>query len=1211
LGDITLPKILVILGASLVFSLPAYSASNTDVQWVARWLDDGAGNPATQAAVQGASPKRFFAAGDDCTLLDENNTTGTFGPYSAGNECVLGEGPGRGQDADWDHLIRLNIQTVDPACNINARLKFKVGNFELDVDWEYCEFLPQGGVNDELLYSFPVPQRSAFADGVESVEVFIPNNTTQRIGWWRFPPPPPPAQCSEVTDWQAAADTPEWTCTHEGTTYEYADFHILTTDGTDVCAARATYLPTAEGDNQGLFCSQTDTNKLRAIFNWNNGSRNKTLSWLVDVEQIGSRTKADVACGVDGETVAGRCANQLNAGKRAFNKMVGSGGTGIRDLDTSNLDSFEQMFFRAKEFDQSLSGWNTADVTTIAQMFQEAGNFTNGGDPGINNWDTRKVTKMNGAFDRAVSFNHDLSGWDTSEVTDMSSMFYGASSFNGSVSSWNTSKAINMRAIFQSAVAFNRDLSHFDVALVTDMSNMFKSASVFNQDISAWTTVRVINMTSMFESAKVFNRDLSAWNVLGISTQPSNFSKSATKWTGTDPATNQPWCNKGQPRWGTDGTGLCLSDLNFDVSSEPMALVETGESVRFTVTFSNESENDVQGATLKFSLPSGTAFNEAATPIPPSTNANGQLTWTGITVPKASAGGALVVTLDVPSSYTNSNLVANFVMEVSNLSVTATQSLQVVPGGEPAFAATLDAPNYALAGTELTYQLSVSNIGTRDAGNATVTLIWDQTDLVPESNGGNCAGSPLTCSWSVSLAAEDEGGWDTDLTVTVPSTAEFGDVMDAQLTVSDAGSDATDSALATTTVNSRPDLVLVMTSSPRRVVAPGGEVGMTMALKNVGTAPAKNVVLTLPTSTASFASATNNGSADGDNVVWPPITTLAASDTSTTYTATLTAGADDSVIQTQASLAGTTEGGSSVSDTSNLITLRVTNEADPVLTAAFDPENFVPGQDIALTFDIENEGSAQLSSGTLVVPLPRDTSLATAPTSTGASCTEAACTIPVDALAAGGSATASVSLIVDAGSSLTRLGGAGALKPNTVGAFQFQAATAEADVQVTSDTKEPFEISITPPAGSGCSLTSVSTQKDTGVTGFTLVRDQLLNFSITGCDPGTSVPVAITVQGDALPAGTIAIKTDDSGASGSQISGATISGNTLSYTLIDNGPLDLDTDLGELRDPVSAAIAGGSGIYVPFFIPVPIPYWVLGLLTALMGWLGYRRLRLA
>ena len=145
----------------LVFSLlatPAYSASLTDVQWIARWLDDGTGTgiPAEQAEVQAASPKRFYAAGEDCTLLDENNTTGTFGPYSAGNDCVLGEGPGRGQDADWDNILRLNIRTNNSACNQNATLTFKVGAFELDVNWEYCKFQPQGGAGkDALLYSFP------------------------------------------------------------------------------------------------------------------------------------------------------------------------------------------------------------------------------------------------------------------------------------------------------------------------------------------------------------------------------------------------------------------------------------------------------------------------------------------------------------------------------------------------------------------------------------------------------------------------------------------------------------------------------------------------------------------------------------------------------------------------------------------------------------------------------------------------------------------------------------------------------------------------------------------------------------------------------------------------------------------------------------------------------------------------------------------------
>jgi hypothetical protein len=85
----------------------------------------------------------------------------------------------------------------------------------------------------------------------------------------------------------------------------------------------------------------------------------------------------------------------------------------------------------------------------------------------------------------------------------------------------------------------------------------------------------------------------------------------------------------------------------------------------------------------------------------------------------------------------------------------------------------------------------------------------------------------------------------------------------------------------------------------------------------------------------------------------------------------------------------------------------------------------------------------------------------------------------------------------------------------------------------------------------------------------------------------------------------LAIKTDDSGANGAQIAGATVSGNTLRYTLTDNGPLDLDPADGELRDPLAV------GVVIAPVLPVPIPYWVLALLTGLMGWLGYRRLRLA
>ena len=68
-----------------------------------------------------------------------------------------------------------------------------------------------------------------------------------------------------------------------------------------------------------------------------------------------------------------------------------------------------------------------------------------------------------------------------------------------------------------------------------------------------------------------------------------------------------------------------------------------------------------------------------------------------------------------------------------------------------------------------------------------------------------------------------------------------------------------------------------------------------------------------------------------------------------------------------------------------------------------------------------------------------------------------------------------------------------------------------------------------------------------------------------------------------------------------EILGATITGNVISYTLLDNGPNDLDDNLGAIRDPVTAA--------VPIVAPVPtLPFYVLLLLSVLLGLLGLRKL---
>lgn len=77
-----------------------------------------------------------------------------------------------------------------------------------------------------------------------------------------------------------------------------------------------------------------------------------------------------------------------------------------------------------------------------------------------------------------------------------------------------------------------------------------------------------------------------------------------------------------------------------------------------------------------------------------------------------------------------------------------------------------------------------------------------------------------------------------------------------------------------------------------------------------------------------------------------------------------------------------------------------------------------------------------------------------------------------------------------------------------------------------------------------------------------------------------------------------------------QWSGATISPDrkTVSYTVIDNGVGDANSAVGRISDPFAPAVgpAGGGVVGVPVDAP-----WALAMLSAALGWLGWRRLRRA
>ena len=158
--------------------------------------------------------------------------------------------------------------------------------------------------------------------------------------------------------------------------------------------------------------------------------------------------------------------------------------------------------------------WNTSQVTDMSHMFERAESFNQD----ISGWDTRRVTDMSNMFSAAESFNQDISGWDTRQVTDMSNMFSVATSFNQDIGkgNWNTERVTNMMGMFVLARSFNQDISGWDTRRVTNMWMMFMGAQSFNQDISRWITSQVTDMSRMFYYAHDFNQDISGWDTSNV-----------------------------------------------------------------------------------------------------------------------------------------------------------------------------------------------------------------------------------------------------------------------------------------------------------------------------------------------------------------------------------------------------------------------------------------------------------------------------------------------------------------------------------------------------------------------------------------------------------------------------------------------------------------------------------------------------------------------
>ncbi|WP_104706599.1 BspA family leucine-rich repeat surface protein, partial [Helicobacter bizzozeronii] len=172
-------------------------------------------------------------------------------------------------------------------------------------------------------------------------------------------------------------------------------------------------------------------------------------------------------------------------------------------------------------------------ITDLSYVFSESNrkNFE-----GLETWDVSNANNMEGMFEKAIHFNHDISSWDVSRVKNMDGMFKDCQNFNQPLNNWDVSRVEGMLQMFEGCTHFNQPLGDWDVSGVEDMQDMFANCQNFNQPLNSWDVSNVEDMHSMFEGCQNFNQPLNDWdissvkNMAGMFFKCANFNQSLENW---------------------------------------------------------------------------------------------------------------------------------------------------------------------------------------------------------------------------------------------------------------------------------------------------------------------------------------------------------------------------------------------------------------------------------------------------------------------------------------------------------------------------------------------------------------------------------------------------------------------------------------------------------------------------------------------------------
>jgi uncharacterized repeat protein (TIGR01451 family) len=327
----------------------------------------------------------------------------------------------------------------------------------------------------------------------------------------------------------------------------------------------------------------------------------------------------------------------------------------------------------------------------------------------------------------------------------------------------------------------------------------------------------------------------------------------------------------------TFATTVSSTAADLAVIKSGASAVVPGANLTYTITVTNNGPNDAQAVSLSDLLPSTETFvSQSQTTGSDAfslSNTGNQVSDTIATLPNGHSD-TFTVTATVKANVTNGTQISNTATVSSstpdpNLSNNSSAFTTTVSSTAADLAVTKTGPAAAIAGTNLTYTITVTNNGLGDAQNVSLSDLLPNTEtFVSQSQTAGSDAFFLTHTSnqvSDTIAILPSGHSDTfTVTATVKSNVPSGTQISNTAFVSSATPDPSPSnnfSTTNTTISTSADLAVVKTGPA--TVAPGANLTYAITVTNNGPSDAQGVSLSdLLPSTETFVSQSQTAGAD-------------------------------------------------------------------------------------------------------------------------------------------------------------------------------------------------------------------------------------------------------------------------------------------------------------------------------------------------------------